>query len=191
MKFHPNFIDEIRQYWTITIKFKHSSIPIVDLRTFSHISLTTFGDFLQFSFSPCQFPTSRHTVRTQIQESNGVDFVNRLFYWNDRRHEVYFLQKSGSDQRGSEMISFSNDHHCTKVHIATSIEWIQEWIQKRNRTILFTSRFFHSIFHRKFIMVKCYYKEVIIIIYVCLKSSTWAHKNKKYAYRIMSMRKSF
>lgn len=85
-----------------------------------------------FRFSLANF---RHpdTVRTQIPESNGVDFVNRLFYWNDRRHEVYFPQKSGSDQRGSEMISFSNDHHCMKNPIATSIDEIQEWTWEMKR----------------------------------------------------------
>lgn len=49
------------------------------LRPFSYISMTAFVDSLQFSFS---FANFQHpgTVRTQILESNGVDFVNRSFF---------------------------------------------------------------------------------------------------------------
>lgn len=79
-----------------------------------------------FPFPDFQYPD---TVRTQIPvEMVALISSNGLFYWNDRRHEVYFLQKSGSDQRDSKMISFSNDRHCTLNPIAIAGGSLQVWI---------------------------------------------------------------
>lgn len=88
-----------------------------NIKTPSHF--LTFQWHFSFSFANFQDP---HTTRTQIQNRMALISSTGVFYWNDRRHEVYFLQKSGSDQRDSEMISFSNDQLCTRDSVAAGID---------------------------------------------------------------------